>query len=439
MQKASGAGFARLLTIVSSLLGTQLGTSLLGAVFWSVAARTLSIDAVGVGAAAVSSMTVLGTIGMLGLGTLLMVHLPDLPEDRRLTLVRACMALVTVAGLLLGLLWAFCTRWLSTTLQPIGSSPGSIAAFSLGVAAFTVTTTLDYAILRAASGAIQLVRNLLAAIVRAGLLVAFVIVGLRTGMDLYATWLIASVVSLPVCYKYFRRPPYRNSRRAERQTGIAELKAIKGEIAGNYVLSLALTVPTLILPVIAALTTTPADTARFSTARLAASFLFVVPYALPTALLAHTGRAEEEARAKMRLTIPLGLLISVTLCALAASVTSLILLPFGEAYTDGRSVAAFRILILATISLVVKDHYVTLRRVQGRMAAAARVIACGTVLEIALAFGGGRMFGTTGLCVGWVTAVFIEAVVVAPVLLNVWRDRPQTSGSSSVAIERVPG
>ncbi|EIV95672.1 lipopolysaccharide biosynthesis protein [Frankia sp. QA3] len=416
-----GNGVARLLIIVTSLLGTQLGTSLLGAVFWSMAARTFSVEAVGVGAAAVSSMTVLGTIGMLGLGTLLMVHLPHLPEDRRLALVRVCLVLVMAAGFGLGLSWAICSRWLSTTLQPIGHSPVTIAIFALGVAGFAVTTTLDYAILRAASGAIQLIRNLLAAVVRAGLLAVFALTGLRTGMHLYATWLVASVVSLPVCYKYFRRPRYRNSRRQSRRTGLAELQSIRGEVAGNYVLSLALTVPTLILPVIAALTTSSADTARFSTARLAASFLFVIPYALPTALLAHTGRAVEDARDKMRLTIPLGLLISIGLAALTAPTAKLVLSPFGENYTDDSSINAFRILALATIALVIKDHYVTLRRVQGRMAAAARLIVCGTMIEIALAAGGGHLFGTTGLCVGWVCAVFLEAIVVAPMVLSVWR------------------
>ncbi len=372
-------------------------------------------------------MTVLGTIGMLGLGTLLMVHLPDLPEDRRLVLVRVCLVLVTAAGLTLGLAWAIGSRWLSSTLRPIGDSPVTVAIFALGVAGFAVTTTLDYAILRAASGVVQLVRNLVAATVRVGLLTVFALTGLRSGMDLYATWLVASLVSLPVCYKYFRRPPYRNSKRSKRRRGIAELREILGEVAGNYVLSLALTVPTLILPVIAALTTTSADTARFSTARLAASFLFVIPYALPTALLAHTGRAVDEARAKMRLTIPLGLLISIALAALTTPTAKLILLPFGDNYTDGTSVEAFRILALATIALVIKDHYVTLRRVEGRMAAAARVIVFGTAIEIALAAAGGHLYGTKGLCIGWVSAVFIEALVVAPVVVGVWRYRAPSS------------
>ncbi len=65
-----------LLSNTGSLLATTGVTSALGFAYWIVAARMFSQSAVGYGSAAVSAMTLLGTIGMLGLNTLLIGELP---------------------------------------------------------------------------------------------------------------------------------------------------------------------------------------------------------------------------------------------------------------------------------------------------------------------------------------------------------------------------
>ena len=65
-----------LLSNASTLAATTGVTSVLGFAYWATAARLFSQQAVGYGAAAISAMTLLGTIGMLGMGTLLIGELP---------------------------------------------------------------------------------------------------------------------------------------------------------------------------------------------------------------------------------------------------------------------------------------------------------------------------------------------------------------------------
>ena len=65
-----------LLSNAGSLVMSTGVASLLGVVYWMFATRLFSQRAVGYGSAAVSAMTLLGTIGMLGLGTLLIGELP---------------------------------------------------------------------------------------------------------------------------------------------------------------------------------------------------------------------------------------------------------------------------------------------------------------------------------------------------------------------------
>lgn len=89
----------------SSLLATTGVTSAMGFAYWTVAARLMSQRAVGFGSATVSAITLLATIGMFGLGTVLIGELPR--RTRRGDLVSA--ALIT-SGRRLG--WrCCCCRW----------------------------------------------------------------------------------------------------------------------------------------------------------------------------------------------------------------------------------------------------------------------------------------------------------------------------------------
>lgn len=64
-----------------SLIGTTAVTSGLGFAFWWVAARIFSTEAVGLASATISTMTLLGSFSILGLGTLLMGELPKQRGD----------------------------------------------------------------------------------------------------------------------------------------------------------------------------------------------------------------------------------------------------------------------------------------------------------------------------------------------------------------------
>src|SRR5438270_13344190 len=76
-----------------SLIGTTAVTSALGFAYWWLAARQFSPEAVGLASAAISAMTLLGTFGMLGLGTLLVAELPH-QHGKKVSLISAALVLV---------------------------------------------------------------------------------------------------------------------------------------------------------------------------------------------------------------------------------------------------------------------------------------------------------------------------------------------------------
>ncbi|MEO7059006.1 MAG: hypothetical protein ABI083_04760, partial [Lapillicoccus sp.] len=95
------SGLRRVAAISASLVGTYALTSVLGLAFWLLAARQFSVGAVGVGGAAISMMTLLGTLGTCGLGTLLIARLPRTEQGERRVLTRT--ALLVAGGVATGL------------------------------------------------------------------------------------------------------------------------------------------------------------------------------------------------------------------------------------------------------------------------------------------------------------------------------------------------
>src|ERR1700730_3231766 len=71
-----------LLRNAGSLAATTGLTSIFGFVFTVVAARSFSPNAVGWGNAAINAMQLFGTIGMLGLNTMLIGELPKRSRDK---------------------------------------------------------------------------------------------------------------------------------------------------------------------------------------------------------------------------------------------------------------------------------------------------------------------------------------------------------------------
>src|SRR5438067_3698044 len=119
-----------ILVNAGSLMGTTVITSILGFVYWWLAARQFPPEAVGLASAAISAMTLLGTFAILGLGTLLLGELPR-QRDREASLISAALILVGAVGGLLGLAFAVGASHVSTGFQSLGASIENSATFAL--------------------------------------------------------------------------------------------------------------------------------------------------------------------------------------------------------------------------------------------------------------------------------------------------------------------
>lgn len=184
----------------ASLVGTTAVTSVLGFAYWWVAARFFSRSAIGLATDLVSVMSFLGTLAMLGLGTLLTGELPR-QRGKEWALINGALIVVGGAGIIAGVIFTFLAPFISPELASVGRTFPNIAFFSLGVGFTALTLVLDQALIGIMRGGLQLWRNSLFAVMKFVALIAGAFVfASGTSMTIYVSWLIGNVLSLFVLF-----------------------------------------------------------------------------------------------------------------------------------------------------------------------------------------------------------------------------------------------
>ena len=422
MRSSRSSELRRLLTTFGYLVAKQGATAVLGLAYWAVATHLFSARDVGLAAAASSTAFFLGAIGALGIPLLLLAELDSLPVAVRRVTFSTGMYIACLAVLILSLATLALSPFLGDSLRIIGADSTTAALFVIGSVAIMGGLTLDNAAIGLHRGSAQLTRGSLNAVLKLAIVGVLVLVGTRTAPGLLFAWVLALVVSLVVCLPMLRLEPTpagegNLSHRVAlaHRYGVLSLK--------HHVLNLSINSISYIIALIAALLISPQQLAYFSTALLLSSTAMIIPYLLALSLFAEISGDLSLLHRHVRRTLPLGLALSCGILVVVEVAAPLVLRIFGPAYVMNGT-TALRIFLLVGPAYVIKDHYVAIRRAQGRLGHAAKMMTAGTSVEALGAALGGIYWGMTGLCIGWAVAASCEAVVLLPAVLRVFHRNP---------------
>jgi O-antigen/teichoic acid export membrane protein len=391
----------------SSLFGSTLITSFLGFAFWAVAARFYSPADVGTASAGISAMQFLATVGVLGLGTLVIAEVRQ-PSGGH-GLISAAAVVASVASSLTAVLYVLVAPLIHAHLGPLGQGVGGVALFVAGVGFTGLTIVLDQACIGLLRGGLQFWRNAVFAAVKLVLLPLGVLLPTLEGaLLLYGAWLLGNAISLMTFYVHVRRMGLHPRLRPH----WSSLGTLRGSALSHHWLNLSSSGPRLILPIIVTSMLGPEQNAAFYAALLLVTFANIVPVHLTTALFS-LARGDTDALAReSRHTLWLSVLVSVASGALFLLASSLLLRLIGREYVF----AAFSMAVLGltTLPLAIKSHYMAICRVHDRLNRCALVITVGGVLELLLAAGGAAVGGLVGVSTGYLLGLVIEALVLWP-------------------------
>lgn len=403
-----------LLDNTASLLGTTVVTSGLGVAFWAVAARLLSPESVGYGSATVSAMTLLGTVGMLGLGTLLMGELPRRTQGRP-GLISAALLAAAAGSLLLALLFAVLASTLYDGFEWMTGSVELALLFCLGVSATAVTLVLDQATIGLLQGSLQFWRNVAFSVAKLAILLGavFLVGEDRYGTVITASWLLGILASVVVVAWLIRR----RGASVLHRPHLMGLKRLGRQTLAHTWLNLAFQVPRLLLPVLVAVSISASANSSFYIVWMLAGVLYMLPTQLSTVLFAVASAEPERLASQVRLTLKLSVALGLPAMLVLGGGASWVLSIFGPTYAESASVP-LQLLVLGYLPLVPKVHYVAVCRATGRLLLAAAVMTAAAALEITATLVGGQLAGVTGVCAALLLSFVVEAIIMLPV---VWR------------------
>jgi glycosyltransferase involved in cell wall biosynthesis/O-antigen/teichoic acid export membrane protein len=399
-----------MLVNAGSLVGTTAVTTSLGFVYWWLAARRFQPEVVGLSSAAISAMTLLGNFCILGLGTLLIGELPR-QRGKEASLISSAIFVVGIVAGCAGIIFALVAPFVSTNFQPLRASFQDMALFTVGVSLTAVTLVLDQALIGLLHGELQLWRNTLFAGAKlAALLIAALWLSHTAGLTIYATWAIGNLVSL-LALAGFTILRGKWPGRIElpqwqllRKLGPAALQ--------HHMLNLILQAPNLILPLLVTILLTATVNAWFYISYMLAGFGILICFSLTTVLYATTSSRATTLEHKVRLTLSLAMVTSVVANCVLFFGAKQILGIFGHVYAE-QAAWSLRILGFGAFPLIIKDHYVAVCRIQGRVMNALLPTAAGVFIETGTAALGGHIAGLAGLSLGWVIGACLEALYMS--------------------------
>ncbi len=404
-----------LLHSAATLASTTAITAGLGFVYWAVAARAFPAVAVGESSTAITAMSLIAPLTVLGFGTLLLAELPTMREGRSTLLSTAALLTGVVAGAV-ALGCAFFLPGDFLGLPGIGNRPAVALIFAAAVATQCVGLLFDQALLSVVGGGMQLRRNLVQSVMKLVLLVVFALTLARFGaLAIFSSWLLANVASLAFGVAMLMRRYHVPLRRLVPVPSV--LHGLYFDAARHHVLNIALFVPYFAMPIVANVVLGSQQAAYFYAAWSVASFVFFLPMALSTALFASGARDSSTLLMEFRKTLRYSLLACTAAIVAIVVLGGPVLSIFGAAYA-AYGYTPLIVLCLGGLGLVVKDHHVTLARLTDDVGREALLVGAFSVVEVAAAAVGAWRGGLTGLALGWLAAVGLGAMVYGP---RVWR------------------
>jgi O-antigen/teichoic acid export membrane protein len=282
------------------------------------------------------------------------------------------------------------------------------------------TLVLDQILIGLLRGNLQLLRNAVFSLLK---LVALVGVGVWAGsalhsaawlgVGIFATWVGGSGLSLVLLgtvvaargTSLLHRPQF------------AMLTRLRSSMLSHHGLNLALQIPSFIMPILVTALLSAELNASFYVAWMIAGLLSVFPTHLTMVLYAVGSKEPALMAEKTRMTLRLSYGMGIAACVFLWVGAPFILRFFGEAYA-AQADWCLRLLGLGIFGLIIKDHYVAIRRVQNRINEAILILFITGIIEIVCAAVGAVMGGLIGLAIGWLVAVALQALVMLPFVVR---------------------
>jgi len=429
--RAALQGNRDLLRNAGSLAATTGLTSVLGFGFWFVAARHYTPAEIGYASSSTNAIMLLGTVGIFGLGTMLIGELPKRRE--RGGLFAASVIASAVGSLVLGFAFPLVATAFHARFPEIDGSLPRLLVFAAGVMLTGATMVFDEGMIGLLRGGVQLWRNTAMSIIKVAALpvMGYLLVKDAYGSGIMVAFVIGTAGSLVPAVIQLKRGGMKIWHRPDWQ----ELRRLFRVALNHNWLNLAIVAPARIIPVVVLFAVGETASGVFYIAWMLIAFLFMVPVHLSTVLFAIASASPELIAEKLRFVLRVSLLIGLPVMAALAIGAHFALGLFGSEYAAMGTVPLW-LLCIGYIPQMPKAQFIAVSRATNKVGRAAAMLCCTAACELVAIVIGGKLAGLDGLTFGYLCVLIGEGLLYAPTVLRAAYAR---TAAGSGAFPVVPG
>ena len=397
---------APLITNSIYLLAGSFGSAALAFVFWTLAARMISPEAVGLVVAANSAINILVLLSDLGLGRGI-VRFASSEVEKALDIVNSSVAIVWIASILLGIVFLIGIPLWAPGLAAIRTEKILEIGFVLFTAVISLLNLQAAAMLSKRRGSFSFWRYSISSLLSIPLLLVFaqIINGVKAtflsfNIPNLLIFLITSLFILPSFFNGYRFFGYFNLGVTLRLTRYA---------SANYIATLLWQIPIYALPLIASNVISAEATAYFYLPWIIAISVLSIPQLVSISLFAE-GSYNATALSSLVRKAALFIVLLVTPIILVlwfwgGSILGII----GKNYVN---IQLLRLILISIIPYTINVVYSAYLRVSMQLK---RLVAVSIIMSISvlgLAYILGSEIGSVGLAIGWLSGQAIASISI---------------------------
>lgn len=390
--------------IVGSLIASALGL-----VFWSVAARQLSPEQVGIGAALVSTLTILSNAAQLNLRNLVNRFVPGTGLRGRRLILQAY-AVAATGAFVLGSGFVLFSSRIAPDLAFLGDSTWIGAGFVAAIVIWTLYSLQETTLIALRLASLVPLQSLIYSALKIVVLVGLTFLMGKGGAVLLAWVLPALVIGLFTHVVASRRFSLANV--TETAKSHFSWRMAAGFFGWDYLGTLATSLALGIAPLLVLSLAGPEDLAHYYIAWSFAYVLYLVGHHLGAAMLTEVALDPARRRglfAEVNIYTLLLVLGGATVFVLGAP---LIMSLFGAAYVEASSELLI-VLALSSIPGAMITAYLAICRAQDRVRSIAVIQASILVIVVVLGSVLTSAFGVMGMAFSWLCAnVLVSAGIM---------------------------
>lgn len=408
--RLTGEGAPSLARSGMALVLSSLIASVLGMVFWAVAARQLTAEQVGAGAALITALTTLSHAAQLNLRNLVHRFVPGTgPRGRKLVL--QAYAVAASAALLLGAGFVFLSASLAPELAFLQTTPWMSAGFVLCLLVWTLYALQEAALTALRLAAVVPVQSLVYSLFKIALLLVLTST-LSGSVAVLAAWVLpAAIVGLTTHIYAANRANADHS--APRSTSGFSWRLALNFFGWDYVGTLSTTIALAAAPMVVLNMAGAAELARYYLASSIAYLLYLAGRHFGAAMLTEVASYPERRRS-LYAEMLLLCLVPVTVGAAAIIIAApLIMAIFGTDYAaEGANTLAM--LALASIPGAAVTAYLGICRAENRVVEIATAQVGTLLVVMLLGVALTSKMGAFGMAMAWLAAnVLVMGAAIA--------------------------